>query len=413
MTDLEVRGVKESEWPSFFETVRVAFGTLPAAGDDAPEKRAWPIQRAWAAFDEGRAVGCAGAYEFDLTLPGRTTAPAAGVTWVGVRPTHRRRGALTGIMRAQLADCHARGEALAILLASESVIYGRFGYGLATTQSDFELDRRHARLADGPFEAPGRVRLETDEDTIGRLLREVHDRVRRTQTGDVSRPEGWWKAFFAGGRGGPDHGPRFHLFYEDEAGVVQGFAYYRIRAGSGRPLAQDWAVLLQGLGALTPDAYLALWQFVWDVDLSGSVLAGLRPPDEPLRLLLADPRRLATTRSIDFLWCRMVDVPAALAARRYAIEGSVVLEVRDPFCPWNDGRWRLDGGPAGASCVRADGASADLTLSAAELGAAYLGGTRLAALAAARRVDEHTPGALARADLLFAEARAPWCQTFF
>ena len=417
MTDLEIRGVKEAEWPSFFETVRVAFGTLPSPGDDAPEKRAWPLSRAWAAFDGGQAVGCAGAYEFDLTLPGLTTAPAAGVTWVGVRPTHRRRGALTGLMSSQLADCHERGEALAILLASESVIYGRFGYGLATTQSDYELLRPHARLAAGPFTPPGRVVLVTDDDEIGRRLREVHDRVRRTQPGDVSRPEGWWKAFLAGGRGAAGgsatgFGPRFHVFYEDAAGVVQGYAYYRVRSGE-RALQQDWAVLLQGLGAMTADAYLALWQFVWSIDLSGSVLAGLRPTDEPLRHLLADPRRLATTRSIDFLWCRVVDVGAALSARRYAVEGSVVFEVRDDVCGWNAGRWRLSGGPDGATCERAGGASADVSLSAAELGAAMLGGTRLAALAAARRVDEHTPGALARADVMFAEPRAPWCQTFF
>lgn len=412
MSDLEIRSVTEAEWPAFLETVRIAFGTLPAPGDEVPEKRGWPIGRSVAAFEDRQPVGCAGAYEFELTLPGLTTTPAAGVTWVGVRPTHRRRGVLTGLMSHQLADAHERGEAVAVLLASESVIYGRFGYGLATTQVDLELTRPHARLA-RPLEVSGQVRLVTDDDRIRRLLPEIHERVRRQQAGDVSRPDGWWKGFFAGGRGGASFGPRFHLFYEDSSGAVQGYAYYRVQSTFERPLSSDWTVLVQGLGALTFDAYAALWQFVWNVDLSAKVMAGFRPADEPLRHLLVDPRRLATTRSTDFLWCRTVDVAAALAARRYAVEGSVVLEVRDDACPWNAGRWRLEGGPSGASCVRADEATADLTLSAAELGAAYLGGTRLAALAAARRIDEHAPGALARADVMFAEARAPWCQTFF
>jgi predicted acetyltransferase len=407
----EVRTATEEDWPAFLESVRIAFGTLPSPGDEAPEKRGWPIERSHAVFEGGMAVGCAGAYEFDLTLPGCTTTAATGVTWVGVRPTHRRRGVLTSLMSRQLADSHERGEAVAILLASESVIYGRFGYGLATTQVDLELDRQHTRLA-GEHRSDGRVRLVTDDAEIRRLLPEVHERVRRGQPGDVSRPEGWWEQFFAGGKGGSQFGPRFHVFYEDGDGVVQGYAYYRLRPSSGPPLSGEATVLVQGLGALTFEAYVALWRFVWDVDLTGGVMAGMRPPDEPLRHLLADPRRLATTRSIDFLWCRIVDVGAALAARRYGVEGSVVLEVRDDLCGWNAGRWRLEGGPDGASCTPTrDGA--DLTLSAAELGAAYLGGTRLAALAAARRVEEHTEGALATADRMFAEARAPWCQTFF
>lgn len=413
MSDLEVRAATEKEWPAFLETVRIAFGGLPAPGDEVPEKRAWPLSRSLAVFDGPVAAGCAAAFEFDLTLPGLTSAPAAGVTWVGVRPTHRRRGILTALMTHQLADAHERGEALAVLLASESVIYGRFGYGLATTQVDYELDRPHARWAPGVPEPCGQVRLVTDADEVQRRLPEVHERVRRNQPGDVSRTDGWWKGFFAGGKGGSSFGPRFHAFYEDENGVTQGYAYYRVRSAVDRPMDTDWTVLVQGLGALTLDAYVALWRFVCDVDLSGKVVAGLRPPDEPLRHLLADPRRLQAPRSIDFLWCRTVDVGAALAARRYAVEGSIVVEVVDPVCPWNEGRWRLEGGPAGATCVRGDEASADLTLSATELGAAYLGGTRLAALAAAGRVDEHTAGAVARADVMLAEARAPWCQTSF
>jgi predicted acetyltransferase len=411
VSDLEFRPATEDEWPAFLETVRLAFGAVPLPGDEVAEKRPWPLERSVAALEDGRPIGGTGSYDFDLTLPGLTSAPAAGVTWVGVRPTHRRQGALTGLMRFQLDEIHGRGVPLAILLASESVIYGRFGYGLATTQVDLEIDRRRAVLAE-PFEAPGRLRLVTDEHEGPRLLREAHERVRRTQPGDVSRPEGWWQAYLAGGRGGPGLGPRLDVFYESPAGEVEGYASYRVRTDPTIRLHQDWTVVLHALGATTFEAYVALWRYVLDVDLTATVVASFRPPDEPLRHLLREPRRLFTTRSTDFLWCRVVDVGAALAARRYEVEGAVVLEVRDSFCPWNAGRWRLEGSPDGATCVRTD-AAADLTLSASELGAVFLGGTRLSALAAARRVDEHTTRAVARTDAMLATARAPWCQTFF
>lgn len=411
MSDLEFRSVTDAEWPEFLETLRMAFGTLPAPGDEAIEKRPWAIERSMAALEDGHPVGCAGSYDFDLTLPGLTTAPAAGVTWVGVRPTHRRQGALTGIMRAQLEEIHDRGVPLAILLASESVLYGRYGYGMATTQVDLEIDRTRAVLAE-PFEAPGRIVLVTDQADVDRLLPDIHERVRRRQPGDVGRSPEWWKPFLTGWRGGADFGPRFHAFYENPAGEVEGYAYYRIGSNFSVRLRQDWTVLLQGLGALTFEAYVALWRFVWDLDLTARLVATFRPPDEPLRHLLRDPRRLATTRSVDFLWCRLVDVPAALSARRYEVPGSVVVEVRDPFCPWNAGRWRLEGSSEGATCERTD-ASPDLTMSATELGAVFLGGTRLSALAAARRIDEHATGAVARTDSMLATARAPWCQTFF
>lgn len=411
MSDLEFRPVAEDEWPAFLENVRTTFGGSVAPGDEAPEKRAWDLERSVAAFEGGDPVGCAGAYDFDLTLPGLTTSPAAGVTWVAVRPTHRRQGALSGMMRFQLEDLHDREVPLAILLASESVIYGRFGYGPATTQCDLQIDRHRTALT-SPFETSGRIRLVTDAAEVERLLPAIHERVRRQQPGDVRRPAGWWRAFFPGAGGGATFGPRFHAFFENAAGEVEGYAYYRLRTNREVPLSGDWTVLLQGLGALTFEAYVALWRYVFGIDLTVTLLASLRPPDEPLRHLLADPRRLTTTRSIDFLWCRVVDVGPALAARRYEVEGSVVLEVRDPFCPWNAGRWRLEGGADGATCGRTD-ASADLTLSASELGAVVLGGTRLSALAAARRVDEHATGAVARTDSMLATARAPWCQTFF
>jgi predicted acetyltransferase len=411
VSDLEFRGVTEDEWPAFVETVRLGFGGLPT-DQDVPENRQWPLERAVGAFEDGRPVGAAGAYDFGLTLPGLTIAPAAGVTWVSVRPTHRRRGALTGMMRYQLDDVHERGVPLAVQLASESNIYRRFGYGPATVATELELDRHRGRLRD-PFEAPGQVRLVADEEEWRGLLPEIHDRIRRRQHGDVSRPEGWWKAYFAGaGANATGLGPRLHAIYENPAGEVEGFATHRIRTDQGLRLQADWTVVVDGLAALTFEAYVALWRHVTDLDLTAKIVVSMRPPDEPFRHLLAEPRRLASVRSLDFLWARVVDLRLALAARRYEVPGAVVLDVRDPFCPWNAGRWRLEGGPDGASCERTD-ATADLTLSATELGAVYLGGVNLAALAAARRVDEHATGAVARTAAMLATARAPWCQSFF
>lgn len=407
---VEYRPVTEAEWPEFLDVDRLAFSVRPGDDEYAPERRAWPIDRSVAAVDDGRIVGTAGAYPFELTLPGCVSVPAAGVTWVGVLATHRRRGVLTGMMRAQLDDVRDRGESVAVLLASESLIYGRFGYGFATTQVDLELERSRGALS-VEVDMPGTLRL-VDDDTAEKALPEIHERVRRQQPGDLSRTDEWWAGFFRGTRKGGTFGPRLTVLYEGRGGEVEGYAYYRVRADWSTPLSSDWTVLVQGLGALSFEAYVALWSYVRDVDLTSRVVAPFRPPDEALRYLLADPRRLVTTRSIDYLWCRVVDVGAALAARRYEVADGFVLEVRDPFCPWNAGRWRLDGGPDGAVCARTD-ATADLTLDAAGLGSVFLGGTRLAALAAARRVDEHTPGSLLRADRFFATARQPWCQTFF
>ena len=157
----------------------------------------------------------------------------------------------------------------------------------------------------------------------------------------------------------------------------------------------------------TDDAYAALWQFCFDMDLVTTVTADRRAADEPLPWLMADPRRLKQTFK-DASWFRLVDVPAALSARAYSANDGLVLRVLDPFLEWNDGRVRLDGGPEGADC-RATDQEPDLTLSAADLGAVYLGGVKLRTLQHAGRVEEHTTGALGRADAMFATDLMPWC----
>jgi predicted acetyltransferase len=409
-SDVEVRAATEDEWPAFVRTTSTAFGNLPPDEDTTSERRSFDLDRSIAAFADGRVAGTAGAFTFEMTVPGLASVPTAGVTWVSVLPTHRRRGVLTKMMRHQLDDIRDRGESLAILLASESIIYGRFGYGLATTQAEYELSRDHRHLLQ-PHEPSGRVVL-VDHDEAEKQLPAIHEKVRKLQPGDVNRPDGWWRGFFRDGkRGGGGGGQRFYVLYEGATGEVEGYAWYRV----GRPGNNGGsASMLQGLGATTRDAYLSLWSYVTDIDLTERTTTASRPIDEPLRYLLADPRRLKATNVSDYLWCRIVDLPAALAARRYSTTDRFIIEVRDPFSPWNEGTWTVDGGPDGATCERAGaGATAEVTLTANELGAVYLGGTRLATLAQAGRVTASDPAAIRRADLFFVGEQQPFCQTHF
>ena len=373
------------------------------------ERRTWEPDRIIAAFDGGEPVSTAGALTFRLSVPGGEAA-AAGVTLVGVSPSHRRRGILRSMMRHQLDDIHARGEPLAILWASEGAIYQRFGYGLATLNGTFEIERAGAVFA-RPASAEGTVRLVDIETAMG-ILPTLYDRVRVETPGMVGRSETWWRwiTLRDTDQMRSANGMKFLAVYEAD-GQVEGTAVYRVkpdwddRGPNGRLVAQE--VL-----ATTPRATRDLWAWLFDVDLVRLVRAVRGPVPHPLQLLLAEPRRLGFTIG-DAIWLRVVDVPAALAARTYGRPGTLVLEVRDGFCPWNAGRWRLDAAEDGRGTVERTTAVPDLTLDATDLGATYLGTFRFSELARVGRVVENTAGALLRADALFASARAPWCSTMF
>jgi predicted acetyltransferase len=373
------------------------------------ERRTWEPDRIIAAFDGGEPVSTAGALTFRLSVPGGEAA-AAGVTLVGVSPSHRRRGILRSMMRHQLDDIHARGEPVAILWASEGAIYQRFGYGLATLNGIFEIERAGAVFA-RPASAEGTVRLVDIETAMG-ILPTLYDRVRVETPGMVGRSETWWRwiTLRDTDQMRSANGMKFLAVYEAD-GQVEGTAVYRVkpdwddRGPNGRLVAQE--VL-----ATTPRATRDLWAWLFDVDLVRLVRAVRGPVPHPLQLLLAEPRRLGFTIG-DAIWLRVVDVPAALAARTYGRPGTLVLEVRDGFCPWNAGRWRLDAAEDGRGTVERTTAVPDLTLDATDLGATYLGTFRFSELARVGRVVENTAGALLRADALFASARAPWCSTMF
>jgi len=365
-----------------------------------------------AAFDDEIPVATTAAFTFRLTVPGGEVA-AAGVTAVGVEPGHRRQGLLRSLMRQQLDDVRGRGEPLAVLWASESAIYQRFGYGLGTLNGSFEIDRgRTAWLR--PWEPEGRMRLVDEAEALA-TFPPVYERMRRVTPGALTRTEDWWRWGILRDAEHSRRGasPKFRYLYEVD-GAAEGYAIYRVKTEWDDRGPKSQLLVVEAM-ALTPRAERAVWSFLFGVDLMRTTKAGRVSMPHPLLLELADPRALGLTTG-DGLWVRLVDLPAALAARRYGAAGTLVLEVADAFCPWNAGRWRLvaTGEAASAAAVveRTEG-PADLSLDVADLAAAYLGGIRVADLARAGRVAELTAGALRRADALFASDRAPWCATMF
>lgn len=405
-----IRVITPDDFPGYVRTDNIAFGSRMSSSEIERTKSELEFDRSLGAFDGNEVVGTAAAISFEITLPGNVAVPAAGVTWVSVMPTHRRRGILTSMMRRQLQDIRERGEHLAILLASESLIYGRYGYGAATIGVDYELETRYGTFR-GPVPAAGRMRVLEPDEALA-VIPQVYERVRLGRPGTLSRSESRWQnELDIHNQPWEKAKARFHVAYADEAEDTQGYVSYRMQQRWQHGLA-DYILTIDELIATSPEAYAALWAYCIDADLVRLIRAGSRPQDEPLRWMLAEPRRFRTTNSSDFLWVRIVDVIGALSARRYTNEGRVVLAISDPFVPDNSGTYELVTTGNGSTCRRVD-RDPDLEMDIADLGSIYLGGVHCTTLAFVGRIREHTPGALKLADALFLSDPQPWCNTEF
>ncbi|MFH8606384.1 GNAT family N-acetyltransferase [Streptomyces sp. NPDC018029] len=401
----DLRMLAKTEWDTWYGALDVAFGGVPESRE---EQELWrelvEFDRSMGVWDGDACVGAAGAFSFRLSVPGGALVDAAGVTMVGVAATHRRRGILTSMMRRQLDDVRARGEALAVLTASEPAIYGRFGYGAATQILRADIDTTRVRLS---------VPAGTDDVSLRYAkAADVHDAcealyARRVtgRPGMLARQPGWERLGLLDPKDGRDGASPLQCVVAERAGELVGYVRYAIKP-EWDTKGPKGVVKVRDIEGIDPAAYAALWRFLFDIDLTSSVVARNRPVDDPLLQLVSDVRR-CDLRVADSLHVRLVEVGAALEARTYQTPLDVVFEVEDAFCPWNAGRWRLTGDTKGASCERTDDA-ADLTLSVRELGAAYLGGTSLTSLAGAGRVRELRQGALTEASVAFGSDVAPW-----
>ncbi len=361
-----------------------------------------PFDRMHAAWEDGEIVGGAGAFPFDFSVPGGSL-PCGGVTVVGVYPTHRRRGVLRALMDAQLRDIHERGEPIAALWASEETIYGRFGYGIAAWCGEMRIQKEWTAFA-RPLERRGKVRFVTQAEAI-ELFPPVWETLRAQRPGVFSRSKAWWELRRLRMPDEEKANPKRLVVLELD-GSVQAYAIYRSHMGFEAGVSSGRTEVIEAVGT-TPQATAEIWRFLLDIDWTATFELDLLPPDHPLFLLLANPRR-ARYRMIDGLWVRLVDVGAALSGRAYAQDGRIVFDVRDAVCPWNEGRWKVEGGVA----ARTD-EPAELSLDVDALGSAYLGAVPFRQLNEVGRVEELVDGAAARADALFGWHPLPWCPEIF
>jgi len=397
---IDVRAVEAAEVGKALAPIWHYFGGRPEAEDVEKLGRILPPERVLAAVDGDEIVGGAGAYLFDSTVPGGAQVPTAGVMAVGVLPTHRRRGALTALMRKQLADAHERGEPIATLFAAEGGIYARFGYGLASLAGDIELPKEHARPWE--HEPLGAARLLDTDDELLEVVPGIYARVQAETVGMFTRTRDWWEVRRLSQR--PGRGTRMNVVIELD-GVPEAYALYRIDFGMSHMVTESVVEVAEAVGT-SPRALSAIWRYLLAIDWVARINAYWLPLDHPLFHWIREPRRMEFT-VLEGLWVRLVDVGAALSARSLG-EGEVVLDVRDELCPWNQARWRVANGSAERTT-----APADLQLDVSALGSVYLGGFTFEQLRWGERLEALKPGAVARADELFRTERLPWCPELF
>ncbi len=419
----------EAEVAAWFRTEALGFANEPSEEFAAAERTVLPVDHMVGVWRGSEPVAVAGWYPFMLTVPGGGRIPVAGLCDVAVLPDARRQGHLRAMVEHVHNQARERGLDAAVLTASAGSIYERFGYGAATLEARWQVDVRttaprppgELRPGGTPLgsSGPGGPGAHSREVVAGceaaEILAALEARV-PARPGALARTPDWWRLVtgpFEHWKGGGRVSTML-LRPPGQIGsdAVVGAAVYRLHPGVDHGV-QEWRLEVLDLLASDPEVEAALWEALWELDHVRTIAPRIRPVDEPLRWRLGDPRQLKVTSVVDFCWLCPLDVAALLTSRRYRVEVGITLEVVDAFDPATSGTFRLEGGPAGASCTRVGAGSADLRLSAATLGMLALGGHGAVALADSGRVEERRPGALDSFDAAIVEPRAPFCSTYF
>jgi predicted acetyltransferase len=405
--ELTTRPITADETVRFREAVVAGFGEDLDDEEFPPE---WfadliPLDRTVGAFDGDRIVGTLAGIPFEVTVPGGAQIPMAGTTVATVAPTHRRRGALSAMMRDHLDDGRRRREPLAGLWASESLIYRRFGFGVATEHDETEIDQLRVSVEGDA----GLVRLVSVDEALT-LFPRIYDEERRWRPGMLSRSEKWWEHHFRDPSVGRRGFSALRLVAHETNGAADGYALYRQKADweSGFP---NGTISVRELITSTPSAHTGLWKFLTSIDLFPKIKYWNLPVDDPLRWKVPDHRRVQRERW-DALYLRILDVPQALEARTYGADGTLTCTVADSFLPDAGGSFELVVTGGVGACRRIDTAVADLQLDTSDLASLYLGGHGAAALAEAGRITA-AGDAVILAGRMFRGDVEPWCEEVF
>jgi predicted acetyltransferase len=405
--EITTRPISEDETVPFREAIMLGFGEDLNDEEFPPE---WleviPLDRTVAAFDGDSIVGTLAGFPFDVTVPGGKQIAMAGTTIVTVAATHRRQGVLTAMMRDHLEDGTVRCEPLVGLWASESLIYGRYGFGVASENEEIEMDQTRVSI-DGDA---GSVRMITAEEA-GVVLPALYDVERSRRPGMLSRTEKWWdqNLFFDPSVRRRGFSAQRYLIHETD-GKPDGYAIFRQKSDweTGFP---NGKIRVREIIANSLPAHTGIWRFITNIDLFPQIVFWNLPVDDPLRWKVPDHRRIVRKRW-DALYLRILDVVQALEARTYAADGTLRLAVDDSFMPELGGSFEIDVVDGNASCRRIDAGDIDVTLSTVELASLYLGGGNAHAMSLADLVrgDADSITLLGR---MFRGDVAPWCEEVF
>jgi predicted acetyltransferase len=386
------------------------FGEVSHEEDlDSPIYGVVDDDRTFLAWDGDVIVGMSANFTLDTSTPGGGSLPTAGVTFIGVRPTHRRRGVMSQMLHNLHTDGIKRNEPIATLWAADPAIYGRFGYGLATQRVSAEVPHQHGALLDAPEDPSIRLRM-IDVASDYELTKPVYDAMRRERGGVPAIDERWHARHTYDPAHHRDGGTRAHTILAEDDNGVRGFLRYSMKSAWPNGYGAG-TVNVYRLMSTDPAAHAALWRYCFAVDLMEKTHWWNVPIDDPVLTWLEHSRQ-AQLQVRDAMWLRLLDLPAALSGRSYASDLDVTLEVTDRQFDQNAGKWRLSGGPDGATCERTR-ASADISLDIRSLGAALLGGTTLTSHARAGWLHEHTPGSVSAASAAFRSELAPYCPFVF